>query len=165
MSQIHYKTGDATRPGTAGRNIIAHICNDVGGWGKGFVLALSRRWPEPERAYREWHSEKRPAFELGAVQIVELGENLFVANMIAQQGIRPTSAGPPIRYAALRSCLEALAKDAKRLDASVHMPRIGCGLAGGTWDQVEPIILETLVAAGIAVHVYDFESAASARED
>ncbi|MGA3490465.1 hypothetical protein ACK8GG_20940, partial [Micromonosporaceae bacterium DT55] len=47
--------GDATSPQAKGRKVIAHICNDLGGWGKGFVLAISRRWPEPERDYRAWH--------------------------------------------------------------------------------------------------------------
>ena len=50
--------GDATSPQAKGPKIIAHICNDLGGWGKGFVLAISRRWPEPERAYRQWHRER-----------------------------------------------------------------------------------------------------------
>ncbi|MEV6001124.1 Appr-1-p processing protein, partial [Streptomyces griseomycini] len=27
-----------------GVKVIAHVCNDIGGWGKGFVLAVSRRW-------------------------------------------------------------------------------------------------------------------------
>lgn len=36
------------------------------------------------------------------------------------------------------------------------MPRIGCGLAGGTWDRVEPLVGERLVARGIPVTVYDF---------
>ena len=36
-----------------GNKVIAHICNDGGGWGKGFVLAVSARWPEPEREYRK----------------------------------------------------------------------------------------------------------------
>jgi hypothetical protein len=35
------------------------------------------------------------------------------------------------------------------------MPRIGCGLAGGTWDQIEMIIREELIARNIAVYVYD----------
>ena len=35
--------GDATRPQASGPKIIAHICNDLGGWGKGFVVAISRR--------------------------------------------------------------------------------------------------------------------------
>jgi hypothetical protein len=35
------------------------------------------------------------------------------------------------------------------------MPRIGCGLAGGTWDRVEPVLESTLAAAGVEVVVYD----------
>ena len=41
------------------------------------------------------------------------------------------------------------------LKATVHMPRIGCGLAGGTWDNIEPIIERTLCEADIEVSVYD----------
>jgi hypothetical protein len=36
------------------------------------------------------------------------------------------------------------------------MPRIGCGLAGGKWELIEPIIVRTLVARGVPVTVYDF---------
>lgn len=37
------------------------------------------------------------------------------------------------------------------------MPRIGCGLAGGTWDRIEPLIAHRLVEQGIPVTVYDLE--------
>lgn len=43
MTQIIYLKGDATNPIAKGNKIIAHICNDAGGWGKGFVLAISRK--------------------------------------------------------------------------------------------------------------------------
>ncbi|MBW3599481.1 MAG: macro domain-containing protein, partial [Planctomycetes bacterium] len=79
----------------------------------------------------------------------------WVANMVAQAGTRPTKQGPPIRYPALRECLRQLAAEAKNLNASVHMPRIGCGLAGGKWEEVEPIIEEILGSAGVEVYVYD----------
>lgn len=36
------------------------------------------------------------------------------------------------------------------------MPRIGCGLAGGRWEEIEPILHDTLVAAEVATTVYDF---------
>ncbi len=165
MSQILYKTGDATQPTTTGCNIIAHICNDLGGWGKGFVVAISRRWPGPEKEYRRWHAEKSPAFELGAMQLVAVSSTLAVANMIAQRGIRSTSDGPAIRYAALRTCLETLTDHAQRLRANVHMPRIGCGLAGGKWEQIEPIIKDTLIAGDVSVHVYDFAPSGPARKE
>jgi hypothetical protein len=37
----------------------------------------------------------------------------------------------------------------------IHMPRIGCGLAGGKWDQIEPLLEEHLARAGFDVRVYD----------
>lgn len=78
-----YVTGDATQPQAAGRRIIVHVCNDVGKWGRGFVLALSQRWPEPEKRYRSWaEGEDSTPFELGAVQFVPVALDLWVANLL-----------------------------------------------------------------------------------
>jgi O-acetyl-ADP-ribose deacetylase (regulator of RNase III) len=155
MSLVFLK-GDATAPQAKGKKIIAHICNDLGGWGKGFVLAISKRWKEPEAGYRKWHKE-RDGFELGAVKFVEVEPTIWVANMIGQHGMKSGSKGPPIRYEAVESCLQMVAEKANELGATVHMPRIGCGLAGGKWEKIEPIIKRTLVDGGIDVYVYDFE--------
>jgi hypothetical protein len=35
------------------------------------------------------------------------------------------------------------------------MPRIGCGLAGGKWEEVGKIVEEELVNRGVTVTVYD----------
>ncbi|MET8575201.1 Appr-1-p processing protein [Streptomyces sp. NPDC005012] len=156
MELLTIITGDATNPQAPGRKIIAHVCNDLGGWGKGFVLAISRKWSEPERAYRRWHRERAGNdFGLGAVQFVPVRPDLEVANMVGQRGIRTGSGGPPIRYEAVERCLDALAAHALARGASVHMPRIGCGLAGGRWERIEPIVTRTLCARGVAVTVYD----------
>ena len=40
---LRYVTGDATVPQGGGPKILVHLCNDAGGWGAGFVLAVSRR--------------------------------------------------------------------------------------------------------------------------
>lgn len=73
MKAITYLKGDATSPQASGIKIIAHVCNDIGGWGKGFVLAISRRWPEPEKAYREWHCFRTSNdFKLGSIQLVKV---------------------------------------------------------------------------------------------
>ncbi|MFI6876931.1 macro domain-containing protein [Streptomyces sp. NPDC050400] len=156
MSEITYVRGDATVPSGRGPRLIVHVCNDIGGWGKGFVLALSRRWPEPEKAYRRWHRERATNdFGLGAVQFVQVESYLWVANLVGQRGIRTGSKGVPVRYEAIAEGLTAVAAKAAELGASVHMPRIGCGLAGGTWPRVEPLIAERVVARGIPVTVYD----------
>jgi O-acetyl-ADP-ribose deacetylase (regulator of RNase III) len=158
MQALRFVTGDATSPQAAGPKIIAHICNDLGGWGKGFVVAISRRWPEPERAYREWHRHRATNdFGLGAVQVVQVRPDTWVANMVGQHGMRTGSQGPPIRYEAVQRCLTVVGDSALALGASVHMPRIGTGLAGGRWERIEPIIVATLCARDIVTTVYDFE--------
>lgn len=157
MNEILYIKGDATVPQAKGNNMIAHICNNLGGWGKGFVLAISKRWELPEQEYRKWHRNRaKNDFELGNIQVIEVQKYLYVANMIGQQGMKTGSKGVPIRYPAVLSCLEKLAVEAEKLNASVHMPRIGCGLAGGKWQNIEPLIQETLIKNNIETTVYDF---------
>ncbi|WP_335932921.1 macro domain-containing protein [Streptomyces sp. PTD5-9] len=158
MSEITYIRGDATAPQGGGVKLIAHVCNDLGGWGKGFVLALSRRWPEPEAAYRRWHRERAGNdFGLGAAQFVQVSPYVWVANMVGQRGMRRGSKGVPVRYEAIDTALEAVAGRAVELGASVHMPRIGCGLAGGTWSRIEPLLERRLLSRDIAVTVYDHD--------
>lgn len=155
-SSVHYAVGDATAPPGTGPRIIAHVCNDIGGWGRGFVTALSRRGPEPEAAYRAWSKGRaNNDFALGAVQLVPVYENLWVANMIGQHGIRRAGGRPPVRYEAIGQALGRLSGHALKLGASVHMPRIGAGLAGGEWTRIEPLIVERLCARGVDVSVYD----------
>lgn len=153
---IEYIKGDATRPNATGNKIIVHICNDVGGWGKGFVMAISKRWKDPERDYRAWY-KSQDNFTLGEVQLVQVEGDIWIANLIGQHKIyRDENGNAPIRYEAVKAGLEKVAEFAVHHNASVHMPRIGCGLAGGSWDQIEPLIQSSLSDKNIAVTVYDF---------
>ncbi len=156
---ISYLVGDATQPVGSGPRYIVHVCNNSGGWGAGFVLALSKRWPDPEFNYRAWYRGlhdrvtcKNP-FRLGNVQPVQVEDDIWVINMIAQNGYGQKK-GIPLRYDALEKCLAKVAEDARVAGASIHMPRIGCGLAGGKWEQVEEIIQRTM--GDLDVFVYTF---------
>jgi hypothetical protein len=42
---ISYQIGDATSPNGDAPRIIIHVCNDSGGWGRGFVVGVSRISP------------------------------------------------------------------------------------------------------------------------
>jgi O-acetyl-ADP-ribose deacetylase (regulator of RNase III) len=156
---VTYLKGDATRPVGEGRKIIVHCCNDQGGWGSGFVLALSSRWRAPEDAYRKWHrdgvTQLGSKFELGAVQMVLVEPEIEVANLIGQHryGKSFDPNDPFVRYDAIRVGLTQIAEFARQHGASIHMPRIGCGLAGGDWWTMGPIIEESL--EGLPVFVYD----------
>ena len=153
---IHYLQGDATEPIGEGKKAIVHVCNDIGAWGAGFVLALSNKWSQPEAQYRAWAKSKNN-FQLGFVQPVRVTEDITVMNMIGQHGIRVAGFNIPLRYDALATCLTKVAGYCKANNMSVHMPRIGCGLAGGRWEKVEEIINNTLLKENLEVYVYDFD--------
>ena len=168
---IHYRSGDATYPcKKIGTRVIAHICNDVGKWGAGFSGAVSKEWKEPEDLYRRQFKYAKNRFKLGEIQWVFIpmnssGADLAVVNMIAQEGVRSVINPRPIRYESLERCLNKLAEgchgligDSSAIDkrkVTVHMPRIGCGLAGGTWDRVGPLVEEAFW--DLDVYVYDWE--------
>jgi O-acetyl-ADP-ribose deacetylase (regulator of RNase III) len=123
------------------------------------VVALSKRWPEPEQHYRDWHrGQEKTLFALGEVQLVQVAEAMWVANLIGQRDVRTVGGVPPVRYEAIRKGLRSVAEEARRLGASVHRPRIGCGLAGGKWEEVGKIVEDELANRGVSVTVYDLPS-------
>lgn len=108
-------------------------------------------------SYREW-ARSGEKFELGEVQFVQVEPTIWIANMIGQRDVKRGKDGtPPVRYDAIRKSLTKVSAFAIEINASVHMPRIGCGLAGGTWDQIEPSLIHALTGMGIETVVYDFE--------
>lgn len=145
--KINYVIGDATQPIGEGIKIIPHITNNIGVWGAGFVIALSNKWTYPELHYRT-----RQTYPLGHVDVLRVEPDIFVANMIAQHDTRPDSEGfPPIRYNALREALIKVNNIAKDLNATLHAPMFGAGLAGGDWNEIEKII-EDVVTVDITVY-------------
>ena len=60
-----------------------------------------------------------------------------------------------MRYEAIRRGLQRVADFALTKKVTVHMPRIGCGLAGGKWEEVGQVVEQELVDRGVATTVYD----------
>jgi O-acetyl-ADP-ribose deacetylase (regulator of RNase III) len=152
---ISYVIGDATEPQGDGNKIIAHVCNDLGLWGSGFVVPLGNKYPQAKQSYQQWARGADEWFGLGQIQIVQVADDLYVANMVAQRGVRSENYTKPLLYSYLDECLWSLGGEASKLTATIHMPRIGCGLAGGTWDVVQRLIDDNLL--NVAVTVYDLE--------
>ena len=85
---------------------------------------------------------------------VQVEEELWVANLIGQHKINKDENGnAPIRYEAILLGLEKVGQFAVDKKATVHMPRIGCGLAGGTWDKLEPLINKSLLENEVETYV------------
>ena len=97
MGMITYVHGDATAPAVKGPKIIAHIVNDAGRWGKGFVMAVSRKWPKARMHYLDWFGKRAKDVQtegsrllmtgpckLGHVQLIEVIPNdVFIVNFAA----------------------------------------------------------------------------------
>jgi O-acetyl-ADP-ribose deacetylase (regulator of RNase III) len=152
---IQYVVGDVTEPTGPGPKVVVHCCNDAGRFGAGVSGAIGRRFPEVERAYRSLSYDS--GLTLGQVQYVLVEPELWVANLIGQHGIRWTHDLPPIRYWAITAGLIDIAGFCRDHHTSVHMPRMGAGLAGGDWSIIEKKIIRHLVDKGISVTVYDLE--------
>lgn len=150
--------------------VIAHICNDVGGWGAGFVLAISAVSSAPEAAYRALakdHGATRNSgkrIPRGQVQFVDCripdcDGHYIVANMIAQNGLdrRAVPNGVLVDYVALEKCLDIVFARSAELGFEVHMPKgIGSGLAGGNAETIYGMIETAAKKFCVDVTLWEF---------
>lgn len=106
---------------------------------------------------------------LGEIQVVPVKDEygtIFVVNMIAQHNFTTEDNPVALRYQALADCFRKLdewiksyqiakglmARPDRVGDVTIHMPRIGCGLAGGSWDKIELLINVLLFSHDIFVY-------------
>lgn len=170
--KIKYVTGDLFEKlphesSVSKHKIIAHVCNDVGAWGSGFVVPLGRKWPVAKEKYLEWagytsdpdvHPDK--LIKLGKNQIICVEEHanmgsIYVANMVAQHGVVSPRNTRPINYAALGSIMFDIPKQFTYFE--IHCPCFGAGLACGDWDVIEILIHDAWIRQGVPVTVYQLE--------
>ena len=164
--KINYLKGDATVPqGSPDEHkIIVHNCNNVGAWGAGFVMAISKKWASPEAYYRRWaYVGKCPLskvpFQLGQIQVVQVEKDISVCNLVGQSGCGHLNMLPPVRY---QSIHEGLIRLRLRLESagdkvSIHMPYLGAGLSGGHWPTIWKIIDGVFGNIDYPVNVYEWE--------
>jgi O-acetyl-ADP-ribose deacetylase (regulator of RNase III) len=158
--RIGYVAGSALEPRGTGPHLIVQVVNDeTANWGGGgFAVAVRKAHPEVQDDFRDWASHAKDGLRLGNIRISRVDKNTSVANVIAQKGYGP-SARPRIRYAALRAGLERVAEVALERGCSVHMPRIGTGQAGGSWEMIEELVRAAFLNRGVPVTVYDLPGA------
>jgi hypothetical protein len=146
---------------------VPHVCNDIGGYGSGFVAALNKRWNAPKDNYKLWHSKKfytlkdnsKVNFELGQVQFVGVEPRTVICNMIAQHLMgSDENGGPCIRYLALAQAMNRVKNIMQKVGfGEIHAPQFGAGLAGGRWDFIEALIIEIWCNNDIPVVIYKFD--------
>jgi O-acetyl-ADP-ribose deacetylase (regulator of RNase III) len=147
--------GDVLAPAGAGPKIVCQLVNDQAKvWGGGVARASAQRYPEAQEQFARWISQVPKRERLGRVHFVDVSHELTIASLVAQEGYG-ASKSPRIRYSPLKQAFADVVQFALDHKATVHMPRIGSGQSGGTWDTVEEIIRDTVIARGVPVTVYD----------
>ena len=146
--------GDALQPRGTGEKIVAHVVNDkTPNWGAGFGRAIQERWPAAQKHFKALFEDVRGS-KLGLTALSRVSDNVCAFQMVCQHGYGP-SPTTRLRYEALRNCLEQLKDAATQRGASVHMPKIGTGEAGGSWGLIFNLISEELCSKGVSVTVYE----------
>ena len=147
--------GNILEPRNGGKKIICQLVNDKAvKWGGGVARKIAKRFPDAEGAYTEQVIQIPQHDRLGRVIFSDATSDLTIASLIGQEGFGP-SPFPRIRYSALQACLEKVADHATSIGASIHMPKIGTGSAGGDWSTIEEMLDDVMVREGLFVTVYD----------
>jgi hypothetical protein len=163
LGTLRIVEGDATSPQTTHEKevcIIPHCCNDLGAWGAGFVLALSRKWKDPEEIYKAYCHKNENL--LGRVCYAKMSNFLVVANMIGQHGCGIKDGIIPVKYKALANAMDRVAcfvdhvKEQVKNPVVIHCPKFGSDLAGGKWEFILELIRELWLEKGIDVVVYEY---------
>ena len=128
-------------------DVIVHGCNCFHTMGAGIAKELSNRYPQVLKADIDY-TIKGDRSKLGGYTYVEIvtasGHKFIVVNAYTQYyyGRPKKGTGPIVDYSALETAFRTIAKNYKHL--RIGYPRIGAGLAGGSWLIIEAIINKEL---------------------
>ena len=140
LSNIRYIENDLVSPKSEKIDIILHQCNCGGKMGAGLARQIARKYPEVAKLEQNFCSVPRSAFAKNC--IVTTHDGRVVVNMHSQ--FRYGTEKRQTNYKALETCLRLLSTyyfSSQSPDLVIGIPyNLGCGLAGGDWNVVLPII-------------------------
>lgn len=136
------------------QGIIVHGCNAQGEMGAGVALAVRRKYEGAYLVYRKAYEQNQ--LKVGRIVPYHAtrdagGTRLLIVNAITQEHYGTHKR--QVDYEGVYQCFERVAKLARETGLhDIHFPLIGCGLAGGKWSIIAPIIEETL--DGLNAHLW-----------
>jgi O-acetyl-ADP-ribose deacetylase (regulator of RNase III) len=152
---IRYRHGNVLDISLPGPKIICQLVNDKAiRWGGGTARKFAEKCPTAEDEFASAMMRIPQKMRLGSVVYTDIEDDLRLASIVGQEGFGP-SLFPRIRYSALEKGLSEVGEYALAHRASVHLPKIGTGSAGGEWRIIEEIVDNELVRRGLDVTVYD----------
>lgn len=150
---IQYKDGDVVE---AAKNkeidILIHGCNCFNTMGSGVAKAIGAEWPQ---AYEEdCTTIKGSKSKLGSFSFVEIPNGPTIINAYTQFNYnRKNEHIDLFEYAAFEKILNKIAYlYLPNKFNRIGMPKIGSGLAGGSWNKIEKIIQNTLKDFDVTIY-------------
>lgn len=122
--------------------VIAHQVNCCNAIGAGVSGAIIGKYPKVAEAYHEMCNKKGKNEAFGMIQTIRVGESLVIANIFSQLDYG-NSKKTGIIYTDMKLLTESL-KYLLTINSKVYVPEyIGCGLAGGDWNEFLKIMKDT----------------------
>ena len=148
-------------------DIICHQTNCKRSMGKGIAWQIRQKWPKVyddycfyiDRMYNSGAASKSSDL-LGMISWTELEDNKYVMNFFSQDKYYPIGRRHT-DYKAFTKCCNALKKfilehDLDKSNITIGFPyKIGCGLAGGSWNVVSAIIEREFEDYNVEIYEYE----------
>lgn len=131
-------------------DILVHGVNMLGGEVAGLADIVFTRYPRVRDEYDALIEDEDMEMKLGAVLFVGVGE-FIIANAFTQE-----LPGPNADADAIRDSLRSVKEFAQENALSVAIPRIGCGIGGLQWEDVEKIIDDVFDDDSVLAEKWDF---------
>jgi len=140
VTMIEYIKQDIT---TVNLGYVGHGVNCQGRMGSGIALAIKNKWPSVYDQYKERYEsgQLKGEMAIGEIDIVPITNQLFVVNMYTQN--KYGYDGKAYAYPeAIENCIALTMKHIKHETPTLplYIPKIGCGLGGLKWENIEPIV-------------------------
>ena len=130
--------------------IICHQVNTLGLMGRGLAKEIKERYPEVYTKYRaicKYFLNSEMLY--GNIAFIPVTDRLYVSNLFSQVGLIKADRITPTDYGLLKQCLIKTIKkrneiyETSNIMYEIYLPfKIGCGYAGGSWEEVLKIISE-----------------------
>lgn len=149
---IEYKKGDIIEALFEDEiDAMAHGVNCKGGFGSGIAGQLRETLPHTARDYRKKFLGS--GWRLGDVQ--EVVSYRFIIYNCATQDDFGGDGKKYVSYDAVYECMNKLHSICEVSMLTLGLPRIGAGLAGGSWDVIHEIIKDVFKDSKVKVIIYE----------
>ena len=134
--------GDITK---TDKDIIVQQVNARGLMGSGLAKTIMQRYDNVRKEYRSFREKELKTAKidenlLGLVNYVDVYDGKIIANIFGQLDIRKDRYDKTVytNKEALLKGIESVKNKAEELGLSIALPTyIGCGLAGGNWEEIK----------------------------